>query len=166
MKKLIKPLVFLLSILIIVLIGNHMLAPEKEGVSRNIAELQATVRLAVPAKAIKWEIFGTPEDTGGFGVGPTDYITLVAELEPSDAQWFASQEGELGHVWIAPESARAWLSDYFRALLIKSDGNMSELKNCKPFQTEMTTSGRIVKGFSCEHDGKLLIHVLLLAPSF
>lgn len=166
MRTLRKTWILIVLAIAIVSTGIYMSSTQKAGSpSRDMAELQSTVRLQVPAKAIRWEIFGTPEDTGGFGVGPTDYMTLVAELEPSDPNWFARQEGTLGRVWIAPESQRPWLSDFFRKLLVKSNADMTDRKDCKALQTEMTTSGRVVKGFVCEHNDKLLVHIMLLAPS-
>lgn len=134
-------------------------------VSRDINALQQVVKIAIPAKSIKWEIFGTPEDKGWGVGGRTDYITLVAQVEAADSAWIAGLKDNAGQEWIAPESARSWLSPYFQTLLKKSRAGESAMTPCKKYQVEVTTSGRLVDGFACEHDGLLLIHVKLLGPS-
>jgi hypothetical protein len=82
-----------------------------------------------------------------------------------DSSWFAGLKKNAEEEWIAPESARPWLSPHFQTLLKKSSADMSNLAQCKKYQVEVTKSGRLVQGFACEHEGLLLIHVKLLGPS-
>lgn len=140
-------------------------ADKDEAVSRDIGALQQVVKISVPAKEIKWEIFGTPEDKGGGAPGPTDYLTLVAEISPSDTSWITRLKDDAGKVWIAPESARPWLSWYFQTLLRKPGADLSKVANCKKYQVQLTKTGKFVDGFACEHQGVLLIHLMLLGPS-
>lgn len=140
-------------------------ADKDEAVSRDIGELQQVVRINIPAKSIKWEIFGTPEDKGAGAPGPTDYITLVAEVENPDNSWIASLRDNAANEWIAPESARPWLSPYFQTLLKGARTNKSGLNQCKKYQVELTKTRKLVDGFVCQHKGTLLIHVMLLGPS-
>ncbi len=154
------------GISILFLGGCDMFAADKEdAVSRDIGALQRVVKISVPAKAIKWEIFGTPEDKGGGAPGPTDYVTLVAEVETTDRSWIGRLQESAGKEWIAPESVRPWLSPYFQILLNKSNTDVNKLNNCKKYEVEVTKSGRLVNGFACEHEGLLLIHVKLMGPS-
>lgn len=135
------------------------------GISDNVNELQKIVKIDVPAKSIKWEVFGTPEPTGLAPFGPTDYMTLVAQVEVTDGRWFARLDQRPGRVWIAPESARAWLSPYFKQLLVRSNADMTERENCKEYQAAVTKSGRLVNGFVCQHGSSLLIHMMLMSPT-
>ncbi len=134
-------------------------------VSEDLAALQQEVKIAIPAASIKWEIFGTPEDTGWGAGGRTDYMTLVAQVEAPDGTWFRSLKDNAGQEWIAPESARSWLSPHFQTLLKKSRDSKSDMAPCRKYQVEMTKSGRLVNGFACAHEGFLLIHLKLLGPS-
>ncbi len=154
------------GISILLLGGCNMVAADKdEAFSRDSGAPQRVVRLSVPAKAIKWEIFGTPEDKGGGAPGPTDYMTLVAEINIADSSSIERLKENAGKVWIAPESARPWLSPYFQMLLKKSDKDLSKIPYCKKYQVELTKTGKLVDGFACEHEGLLLVHVMLLGPS-
>ncbi|WP_426212624.1 hypothetical protein [Massilia sp. TWP1-3-3] len=154
-----------LGILIFLLGGCHMFAADKDdAVSRDMRELQQVIKISVPAQAIKWEIFGTPEDKGAGAPGPTDYMTLVAEVTAPDSSWMEHLKDNAGKVWIAPESARPWLSQYFQTLLKTANKNLTNWTHCKKYQVELTKTGKLVDGFACEHEGLLLIHVLLLAP--
>lgn len=138
---------------------------EPDGLSEDLNELQKIVKIDVPARSIKWEIFGTPEATRIAPFGPTDYLSLVAQVEVEDGRWFARFTERPGNVWIAPEAARAWLSPYFKELLVRSYADRSEPKNCKEYQAAVTKSGRLVKGFVCQHESLLLIHMMLSAPT-
>lgn len=97
--------------------------------------------------------------------GPTDYITLVAEIEAPDGSTTARLKESAGNQWVAPESARTWLSPHFQALLKNARADKTALTQCKKYQVEVTKSGRLVEGFACQHEGLLLIHVKLLGPS-
>ena len=48
--------------------------------STNLAALAEIVDLGFPATSVRYEIFSMPEPGGGIP-GPTDYVTLIAELE-------------------------------------------------------------------------------------
>lgn len=134
-------------------------------VSDNLNELQQIVKVHIPAKTIKWEIFGTPEQTGLAAGGRTDFLTLVAQAEGVESTWCRSLEKNAGIVWIAPESRREWLSPYFKGLLNSSNADMSKRDDCRPYQATVTKSGRLVSGFVCQHEGSLLIHMKLMSPS-
>ena len=134
---------------------------ENAGMSENLNELKNVVKISVPAQRVKWEIFETPEYKGSGAPGPTDYMTLIAEIELIDLNWFNQFTENTDEVWIAPESARPWLSIYFRAMLEKRGTTLGRQFKCKKFRVEVTKSGRPVEGFVCENNGLVLIHVKL-----
>jgi hypothetical protein len=65
--------------------------------------------------------------------GPTDYITLIADVEPSN-DYGARQGQPTGVVWIAPQAARPWLTEEFRKIPAKDRGNDADLSNAYTVQ--------------------------------
>lgn len=135
----------------------------RPGVSDNLTALRAIVDLDIPATSGRWEIFGTPEYTGGVP-GPTDFTTLVAELNVPGAGWFDTRKEAAGPVWIAPEAARAWLHAPFRQLLANNKNSTASLSGptpCRHYGATMTKSGRQVDGFVCADAARLLVYLIL-----
>lgn len=129
------------------------------------AELEQIVRLSFPSKSIRWEIFETPEFKGGGAPSPTEFNTLVVELEPLDKSWATHLGAISPKAWIAPEGAREWLSPYFRALLDKARMDRSVLNNCRDFSATLTETGKHVSGFACEYRNTVLLHLILHGPT-
>lgn len=138
-------------------------ANEKPAPSNSMAALREIVAVDIPADSVHWEVFGTPEYLGGVP-GPTDYVTLIAELVPAHgAMPAAGMEG--GMVYIVPEAARPWLSDSFRHWLAgRRNGqvNLPEV-SCSAYRTTVTKSARPVAGLACRDDGRLLLYLTLSA---
>lgn len=132
--------------------------------SDDLGKLQGMVQIAIPATAIKWEIVKVPDDEGLLAVGPVDYVHLVAEITPGERAWFARQPNNDAKLWIAPDAARPWLTPHFRQLLASGENDWRRKSNCKPHHTTVTASGRQVGGFVCEHQGLLLLHLMLAEP--
>lgn len=42
----------------------------------DVNELRSLIRFDVPISTVKWEMFSTPESSGGGG--PTDFVSIVA----------------------------------------------------------------------------------------
>ena len=145
------------SLLIIFSIGYHM---RNDRVSTDIIALQKIVELGIAAKSGKWEMFGTPEYTGGVP-GPTDYITLIAELTSFDEKLFlANLQAE--EIWIAPESARPWLSENFRLMLAKQKNlvvDFSKNGQCRSLPATLKETSEKLKGLICEDGGRVLIYL-------
>ncbi|MYN04513.1 hypothetical protein GTP41_20690 [Pseudoduganella sp. DS3] len=130
--------------------------------SEDAAALGAIISIEFPIKSARWDVFGTPEYSGGVP-GPTDYITLMAELEPAD-NWFASLKEPTGTTAVVPEAARPWLTSSFRGLMEKSRNSNVDLSShadCRKYATTVKKSGRPVQGFVCNDDGKLLMYLTL-----
>lgn len=105
-------------------------------------------------------MFETPEYDGGVP-GPTDYITLVAELRTGDQPSGTAFKDTGGSTPVAPEAARPWLAADFRTLLEKSKHSnlvLSPENACRPYAGTMTTSGRRVNGFACIRPGRSLTY--------
>ncbi len=136
----------------------------KPPISHEIAELREQVSISVPATAARWEIFGTPEYTGGIP-GPTDLVTLVAELETTDQNWFALLKEPTGDTFVTLEAARPWLSESFRTMLEKNKNStvdMTKKYNCRKYQEKVKKSGRPVDGFICVNSGKALVYLTVV----
>lgn len=138
----------------------------KPAPSDSVAALSEMINLQLPLKSAHWEVFGTPEYTGGVP-GPTDFVTLIAELEPGD-DWLNDSQPPTGNTYVAPEAARPWLSDHFRTLLEKNRNSSSDLSaqsNCRKYSTTIKKSGRPVDGFVCNNAGHLLLYLTLSSAS-
>jgi hypothetical protein len=135
---------------------------EKQKVSDDIVEFRSLVDTDLGAKSVRWEVFGTPEYTGGVP-GPTDYVTLIAEVEPWDQERFEARP-ETGKQGITPEAARPWLSEGFRSMLAKhrnDSTDLSSIYNCRKFEAKIKKSQRPVNGFICNDSGKSLVYLTL-----
>lgn len=134
-------------------------------VSTDVAALQKIVNLDVTPRSAKWEIFGTPEHLGGVP-GPSDFVTLIAELAPVDEQAYVAK-GPAGTAWIAPESARPWLAKPFYSMLDKQKNttvDLSTYTGCRSVNAILRQTGKSVKGFACSNVGKVLV-VLTIADN-
>jgi hypothetical protein len=130
--------------------------------SNDVAAFRKLVKVDVAVESVRWEIFGTPEYTGGVP-GPTDYVKLVAEVAPSEQKKFQSRP-KTGEVWIAPEAARPWLAKEFRSLLDKhadTSTDLSSTSNCRRFEARIRKTGKAVSGFICDSSGKSLVYLTL-----
>jgi hypothetical protein len=125
--------------------------------------LQQVVDVPANLKSARWEMFGTPEYEGGVP-GPTDYMTLVAEVEPvTNAESFTSGTNDKA-IYIVQEAARPWLSSHFQSILVKNRNTNFDLATtagCHAYETKVRKSGRKVNGFSCEKSGKVLVYLSL-----
>lgn len=148
-------------------------APDKTGPSDSLPELRKIVAIALPARQIKWEVFGTPEYTGGVPA-PTDFVTLVAELEPvhdalppAELAMPPAEPGTDDKAYIVPEAARPWLSAPFRAWLQEHRNQAVHLPAgpCSAYRTTISKSGRPVAGFLCRSEGRMLIYLTLSSDS-
>lgn len=139
----------------------------KNNTSEDVGALKAIVQIPGETTSVRWEIFSTPEYTGGVP-GPTDYMTLVAELNADDRLWAALPNEGTAHVNIVPEAARPWLSNDLRLLLERSKNanlTVSNKNDCKPYATRMTKTGRQVNGFICKGTNRLLLYMMVLSRS-
>jgi hypothetical protein len=143
------------------LLGCNM-SDEDSKSSTDMAALRNTVNLDIPAKSIRWEIFGSPECTG-MVPGPTDYMTLIAELEPSDAKTFSAMPAG-DKTRAVPESVRRWLGESFRSMLEKHKYltiDLSVESNYRPLKASLKSTGKPVDGFICSDGIKFLVYLNL-----
>lgn len=130
--------------------------------SEDIAALREIINIDFPVKSARWEIFGTPENTG-WVPGPTDFYTLIAELKP-EHDWFHAIKEPMDETFIVPEAARPWLTKEFRELLHKnktSRANLSSQADCRKYSTTVTRSARQLDGFVCKSADKILMYLPL-----
>lgn len=133
----------------------------RQGVSDDLAGLRAIVRLPDAARSARWGMFGTPEYHGGVP-GPTDYLTLVAELDVVATPEPLTQAKPGQVAYVVPEAARPWLSREFAALLAGKTNAAFPLtanNGCHPYTSTITKSGRPVGGFICMNGGRALLYL-------
>lgn len=144
-------------------LGGCSMNDKPAKVSDDVTALQTLIDIPVKLKSAKWELFGTPEYDGGVP-GPTDYMTLVAEIEPlAHSEQFTSGTNAQ-NVYVVPEIARPWISERFQTMLDRSKNsnlNLSTVPGCHDYRTRVKQSGRVVTGFSCEQSGRVLIYLSL-----
>jgi len=161
-----RRLLLALSMLFICLPGCSNNESNKK-VSSSMAELQAIVDVPPPIQSIRWEIFGTPEYHGGVP-GPTDFVTLVAEVDRIDEHWFNGLPNEAGSEFIVPGAARLWLSSPFQSILRNKENTALPLpysSTCRLYRSRLKKTAAPVKGFVCHHSGDALVYLTLYAAS-
>jgi hypothetical protein len=159
-KPLGKPQHFLSFLLIITILYGCGLKEENKNISTDLNAFNNIVTIDIPFNSIIWEVFGTPEYTGGVP-GPTDYLTLVAQIEPSNDAKFDNRPAT-GSIWVAPESARPWMEADFRRLLEDFKGeqmDMAKRKNCRAITAVLRQTSKQVKGFVCRSETKVLVYI-------
>lgn len=135
--------------------------------SEDISALRKLINIPVQVKSARWDIFDTPETRDRQIPGPTDFHTLVAELDHGQ-DWFSSLKEPTGEIFIVPEAARPWLAKEFRDLLEKnrtSRADLSSQADCRKYATSVATSGREIHGFVCKAADRILLYLALDPPS-
>jgi hypothetical protein len=156
-------LVTLLSVMSIVLVAGCSEPDKKSKASDDISALQNLIDIPVKIASARWEMFGTPEYNGGVP-GPTDYMTLIAEIEPFENAAPLTAGASDAKVYLVPEVARPWISTGFRSMLEKNKNaniNLATIPECRAYQTTIRKSGRIVSGFSCAKTNHVLLYLSL-----
>ena len=132
--------------------------------SRELAALQAKVKIDLPILSASWEIFGTPEYKGGVP-GPTDLQTLVAEFILMDPDFKAHAKLErAAEVFVAPEASRFWMSPGFRKMMNEvrnSTEDMGQAYGCFEYEASLSHAGRPVNGFLCVSGDRALLYLTL-----
>jgi hypothetical protein len=148
---------------LMLLAGCEIKAEKKE--SDDISAFEAIVDINLPLRVVRWEIFGTPEYGGGVP-GPTDFVTLIAEVEPG--QVISPKESRTGEIWIAPEAARPWLRPKIRNIFAKYANeyvDISTVASCKPLQARLRKTDKLVRGFICSDAGASTVYLTIFASA-
>jgi hypothetical protein len=131
--------------------------------STDVDALKKLITLPFPYKNARWELFATPEDDGGIP-GPTDYITLVAEIGPRNDQQFNSlPRAQPFHA--LPNAARSWMNAASRRLLNSVDGTNAELSHhpdCRMVAGLIKRSFRAFTGHLCTSEDRLLPYMVVV----
>lgn len=132
--------------------------------SRDLAALQAKVKIDLPILSASWEIFGTPEYKGGVP-GPTDLQTLVAEFILTDPDFETHTKLErAAEFFVAPESSRVWMSPGFRKMMDEVRNlteDMGKAYGCFQYEASLAHSGSAVNGFLCVSGDRALLYLAL-----
>lgn len=162
MQRTSTELTWIIAITVITCFTGCKMKDDPPKFSTDIPTLENIVELPIAYTEAKWEVFGTPEYSGGVP-GPTDYMTLVAEISPKSGQkihYGLSSEP----FWIAPESARTWLSPKFFKLLQESKNayiDTTATPDCTPIEVTMRKSQTRRSGFICRGADSFLVHLLI-----
>jgi hypothetical protein len=135
---------------------------QSSNVSTDILKLQELVSFDFIPTSAKWEVFGTPEYTGGVP-GPTDYVTLIVEFPSIQQKVFVNMPAA-AEVWIAPESGRKWLSEPFRLLLELKKNETTDFStnpDCRSISATLRQTRERVNGLACSHAGKLMVYLTI-----
>lgn len=155
----------LLALLIVFNIASCKVSEEKNKVSAGLDTMKNIFVLDIQINLAKWEIFGTPEYLGGI-LGPTDYLTFVAEVSPVHANFF--DRDNRGRVWIAPEASRNWLRPNFAKLIERhknSTFDISQEAKCRSFSSVLRQTSKPVSGMICADEDVMLIYLTLASPN-
>lgn len=154
---------YLIALVAICILFGCQMKDEKTKVSTDLAAFNNLFAIDIALKSISWELFNTPEYTGGIP-GPTDYVTLIAQIEASNDEKF-DRRPTAGTVWIAPESSRSWLNTEFRDFLEKSKNttiDLSKKGNCRALTGVLKKTSKTIDGFACKSGTKILIYLTVL----
>jgi hypothetical protein len=127
--------------------------------STDASALQAVVKISIPIKAVRWEIFHYPEQDGGFMTN-IDSTILIAEIEPANSKKLENRLAPIKIKWLNPNDARVWISPAFRTMLSSESIDLKKY-SCAAYQTTGMTTGDRIDGFTCELDGRILLYLLL-----
>lgn len=161
--KLVMSLKLTLTIIAGLLLAGCSMEDPRQGASKDLRSLREIVDLQIPTESAQWEIFGTPEHKGGVP-GPTDFVTLVAELRASDPRWIETNTHPAGMIYVTPEAARPWLSEPFHRMLLENQNTIADFSrqaNCRKYETILKKTGTPVQGFVCAEKTQLLIYLIL-----
>jgi hypothetical protein len=159
--KLIRTAILVSASIPVLFVAWLFLPNIKPSPSSNISELGSIIKLSVSVQKVKWEIFETPENSDFVPPGPTDYVTLIAELQSTKGGSLSGGAGLNEAFWIPPEAARHWLSPKFKAMLENRSPSAPILQNCKVERFEVRKTGRIKDGLVCD-DGELTLLIVTL----
>lgn len=135
--------------------------------STDAIALKKIVDLNIPANAILWEIYDSPEQSeGGFLPSSPDYTILIAQLDQVDqASIFSLPPGTKIHV--GKDTSRPWLDQNFRDLLKSGSSDASSTIDtsskspCRPFSATYKKTNENAKGVICSVGKKALIYLIL-----
>lgn len=140
---------------------NSFEDPEQS--STDIDALKKLINLQFPYTSARWELVPTPELSGAVP-GPTDYITLVAEIGPHNDQEFSSLPmAELFHP--IPNTARSWMNAESRSLLSTSNAASSgrpQHSDCRNVTGILMRSSRTVTGHLCPSADRMLLYMVVV----
>lgn len=130
----------------------------------DVKELRSIIHIDAEISSARWEMFSTPESSEGGG--PTDFVSLVAEVRPP-LNLTAAPAGTavLDSIFVVPGAARAWLSPASSAAISKMRNinvKPGDWPGCHRVEVKGAKSGRSLKAFACHQGDLSLIYVNLL----
>lgn len=132
-------------------------------ISTSVTDLKKLIELNREIISVRWELYGPPEEDDILPA-PTEFITLIAELETPDTNWMLERDRIPATGFIAPGAARPWLTPPLRKLMALADDesiNSLQKFNCRKFTTRLRKSKESVDGFICFEAGKVLLYLVL-----
>lgn len=130
--------------------------------STDLDALNKIIKLEPDLKIIRWEVFATPEYQGGVP-GPTDYISLVIEIE-NFVTSETSQSSSPRLVWIAPEAARPWMTKESRLFFEKFKNKTVDItsqKNCISMSARSVKMNKKIDGIACRNSLNSFLYFVL-----
>lgn len=131
--------------------------------STDIDVLKKLINLQFPYASARWELVPTPEFNVGVP-GPTDYITLVAEIGPRDDQKFSSLPMAESFRPL-PNTVRNWMNAESRILLSTSNAasaGVAHHSDCRYVTGTLMRSSRTVTGHLCPSANRMLLYMVVV----
>lgn len=157
MHRILAPVV--LAILLTACVSKE----DQDKSSTNIAALRDLLDLQFPYTSARWEVVAPPEYKGGIP-GPTDYMTLLAEIGPRDDQRFSTLP-IAEPLRALPNSARSWMNAESRTLLGTSSTTSTGLRHhpeCRTITGMLTRSRNKVTGHLCTSRDRMLLYMVVV----
>lgn len=154
MQKILAPVV------LATMLAGCILNEDQDKSSTDIVALKDLIALQFPYTNARWEVVATPEYKGGVP-GPTDYMTLLAEIGPRDVQRFSALP-MAEPLRPLPNSARTWMNAESRTLLDTTSTGLRHQPECRTITGILTRSKRMVNGHLCTSQDRMLLYMVVV----
>jgi len=145
---------------LLVLVGCNSASTGKY--SDDKAALLDLAKLDLPIHSARWETFETPENDG-LVPGPTDYVSLIAELTPA-VPITHSAHPTLSNIWLTPNVARPWMTPHFRSLFAQHANarfTNTQSNRCQTLQATLAKTGKPIEGLVFSDASRSVIYLRL-----
>lgn len=148
------------SVVLAILLTACVPKKDQDKSSTDIVALGALIDLQFPYTSARWKVVATPEYKGGIP-GPTDYMTLLAEIGPRDDQRFSTLP-MAEPLRALPNSARIWMNAESRTLLDTTSTALHRHPECRTITGILTRSRKKVTGHLCTSRDRMLLYMVVV----
>ena len=150
----------LAPVVIAILLTACVSKEDQDKSSTDIGALSNLIDLQFSYTSAHWEIVATPEYRGGVP-GPTDYMTLLAEIGPRDDQRFSALP-MAEPLRALPNSARSWMNAESRTLLDTTSTALRHHPECRTITGILARSRKPATGHLCISRDRMLLYMVVV----